>query len=406
MRQTDLAHFHFDLIHPGRDYFGNPSMTTAEIITIGTEILLGELVDTNAQYIARQLRDIGIDLYRKTSVGDNPRRIAQAIQQALERCQVVITTGGLGPTIDDPTREAVALAMNVEIEYVPELWEQIVDRFRRFGRKPTENNRRQAFIPAGAIPVENPVGTAPAFIFETAEKSIIALPGVPREMEYLMQNAVMAYLRERYPGTGVIKSRILHTAGVGESQIDDLIADFEKLSNPTVGLAAHSGQVDVRITAKAIDSNAADMMIADLELQLRDRLGDWIYGADEDSLEGVALRAVDKHGWKITVVESGLGGELIRRLAAEAGPFLGGELLTNPAAASDLANFTAAYREARQAEVGLGAALISGAEAQEIIICLITPDQQEQISRPYGGPPKLASTWAINLSLNLLRKLA
>src|SRR5512133_2805341 len=157
----------------------NP-MPSAEIITIGTEILLGEIVDTNARYIARQLRDAGIDLYRKTTVGDNAQRIAQALQQALERCDIVLTTGGLGPTVDDPTREAVALAVGVETEYTPDLWNQIEARFRRYGRLPTENNKPQAYIPKGAIVIENPVGTAPAFIIEIEGKSIISLPGVPR----------------------------------------------------------------------------------------------------------------------------------------------------------------------------------------------------------------------------------
>ena len=139
-------------------------MSSAEIITIGTELLLGEIDDTNATYIARELRDVGIDLYRKTTVGDNARRIAQTIQEALQRTDIIITTGGLGPTVDDPTREAVALAVGVETEFRPELWEQIQNRFQRFGRKPTENNKRQAYVPKGAIPVENPVGTAPSFI--------------------------------------------------------------------------------------------------------------------------------------------------------------------------------------------------------------------------------------------------
>jgi nicotinamide-nucleotide amidase len=162
-------------------------MPTAEIITIGTEILLGEILDTNAQYLARALRDAGVDLYRKTTVGDNTRRIAQAIQQAQERCDIVITTGGLGPTVDDPTREAVALAVGVETEFRPELWEQIESRFRRFNRQPTENNKRQAYVPRGALAVENPVGTAPAFIVENGEQAIISLPGVPSEMKYLTQ---------------------------------------------------------------------------------------------------------------------------------------------------------------------------------------------------------------------------
>ncbi len=139
-------------------------MPTAEIITIGTELLLGEIVDTNSQFLARQLRDVGIDLFRITTVGDNVGRIAKAIQQALKRCDIVLTTGGLGPTVDDPTRDAVAQALGVPTEYHPELWSQIRDRFKRFGRIPTENNRRQAYIPQGAIPIENPVGTAPTAV--------------------------------------------------------------------------------------------------------------------------------------------------------------------------------------------------------------------------------------------------
>ena len=138
-------------------------MPSCEIITIGTELLLGEITDTNSRYMARALRDLGIDLYRKTTIGDNARRIAQAIQEALLRSDIIITTGGLGPTVDDPTREAVALAVGSQVEFRPELWEQIQRRFERFGRVPTENNKRQAYIPAGGIPVENAVGTAPAF---------------------------------------------------------------------------------------------------------------------------------------------------------------------------------------------------------------------------------------------------
>ena len=192
-------------------------------------------------------------------------RIAQAIQQALERCDIVLTTGGLGPTIDDPTRDAVALAMGVKSEFHPELWEQIKSRFQRLGRIPTENNRRQAFIPEGAVAIENPVGTAPIFILEHNSQVIIALPGVPREMSFLMEQKVIPYLRQHFDLHEVIKTRILHTVGVGESQIDDLIGDLEKLSNPSVGLTAHSGQVDVRITVKADSEQAAVQLIQPLE---------------------------------------------------------------------------------------------------------------------------------------------
>ncbi|HSF82672.1 MAG TPA: CinA family nicotinamide mononucleotide deamidase-related protein [Anaerolineales bacterium] len=380
-------------------------MPSAEIITIGTEILLGEIVDTNARHLARTLRDIGVDLYRKTTVGDNVRRIAQVIQDALERCDIIITTGGLGPTVDDPTREAVALAVGLQTEFRPELWEQIQARFRRFNRQPTENNRRQAYVPQGAIAVENPVGTAPAFIVEHQGHAIIALPGVPREMEYLLQNVVLPYLRQKYQLSGLIKARVLHTAGAGESQIDDLIGDLEALSNPTVGLAAHSGQVDVRITAKAGSEAEADLLIQPLETAVRQRLGSWVYGADQETLEEIALRAVSHNGWQLAVVEAGLRGELLRRLAGVPGPFLGGEILTDPPPPEKLLAITSVCRQARGAEVGLGVAIYPGPEKQDVHLVIITPETSRQHTRPYGGPPENAPRWALHHSLDLIRSI-
>jgi nicotinamide-nucleotide amidase len=380
-------------------------MPTAEIVTIGTEILLGELVDTNAPYIARALSALGIDLYLKSSVGDNKIRIAQALQQALERSDIVIMTGGLGPTVDDMTRDAVALAMGVELEYRPELWEQIVARFARFGRLPTENNRNQAFIPKGAESIENPVGTAPAFVYEVRERVVIALPGVPREMEYLMQDAVLPYIRQKHPQTGIIKSRLLHTAGVGESQIDERIADLEKLSNPTVGMAAHSGQVDVRITAKAGSEAEANLMIAELEEVVRNRLGKWVYGVDGETLEEVALQALKRRGLRLAVVEAGLGGELVRRFATAGEQFIGGEVFRNLPSSQQLSELTNNYRTTLQAEVGLGVALLPGLEKQDIQIFIVTDEGQKSVSRPYGGPPQLGPTWAANHCLNLIRQL-
>ena len=395
-------------------------MPSAEIITIGTEILLGEILDTNARAIARKLRDAGIDLYRKTTVGDNPARIAQALQQALERCEIILTTGGLGPTVDDPTREAVALAMGTTIEFQPELWEQIQARFQRFGRQPTENNRRQAYIPKGAIPIENPVGTAPSFILELGDQAIISLPGVPSEMEYLLEHAVLPYLRRRYHLAGLIKTRLVHTAGVGESQIDDLIGDLEMLNNPTVGLAAHSGQVDVRITAKAETEEIADEMIAEVERQLIERLGSWIYGADQDRLEEVALRAVARHGWSLAVLEYGLDGALINRLsdaahrpsnaahrlgAGNSGAFRSGEVITVLDSPARLPELVAACRQNHQVDVCLGVAVFPAGERQEVHLVLITPDQQSEFTRPYGGPPEYAPRWAAHHSLDIIRKL-
>jgi len=399
-------------------------MPTAEIITIGTEILLGEILDTNAPYIARTLREIGIDLYRMVSVGDNIQRISQVIQQACERADIIITTGGLGPTVDDPTRDAVALAFDVPTEYRPELWEQIQTRFQAYGVIPTENNKRQAHIPKGAIALENPVGTAPAFIYEKGKCAVIALPGVPREMEYLLQHAVLPYIQQRHPDTGVIKSRILHIAGVGESHIDSLIGDLETYQNPTVGLAAHAGQVDVRITAKAATINDAEKMIEPVEETLRQRLGAAIYGVDQDTLEQVALLALKRRNWHLAVVEAGLDGRLTRRLStptdtqagqtisAQPDPeniaqyFLGGEVLPAFLETGELQQAVRVCLQARGAEVGLGVSVLLGSsDKQEVFIFLQSPDGEQQFSRSYGGPPKNAPKWAVNTSLNLIRNL-
>ena len=380
-------------------------MPSAEIITIGTEILLGDILDTNARYLARTLRDAGIDLYRKTTVGDNARRIAQVIQEAMGRSDIILTTGGLGPTVDDPTREAVALATGVETEFKPELWDQIRDRFRRYGRLPTENNKRQAYIPKGAVAVENPVGTAPAFLVEIGEKCLLSLPGVPSEMEYLMQNKFLPYLRDHFHLTSTIKTRVIHTAGAGESQIDDLIGDLETLLNPTVGLAAHSGQVDVRITAKAESEEQVERLIDEVDKTVRQRLGTWIYGVDAETLEEVALRVLQARGWRLAVVEGGLGGNLIRRLAAVAGPFKGGEVLPEQPSPDELLSKTAGYLQACEAEVGLGVSIHPGPEKQEVYFVLITPLGTQQVKRSYGGPPEYTPLWALNHSLDLIRQI-
>jgi nicotinamide-nucleotide amidase len=398
-------------------------MPIAEIITIGTEILLGEIVDTNAPYIARALREIGIDLYRIVSVGDNEQRIAQAIQQACERADIIITTGGLGPTVDDPTREAIALAFGVQTEFHLELWEQIQARFRRFGTTPTENNKRQAHIPQGAIPLENPVGTAPAFILESSKCVVISIPGVPREMEHLIQYAVVPYLQRHFPNTGVICSRVLHVAGVGESQIDNLIGDLETLCNPSVGLAAHAGQVDVRITAKAGSKAEAEAMLRPVEETLRQRLGDWVYGIDQETLEQAVLQVLKQHNWRLAVVEAGLEGALIQRLSAlsevhieadlsatrseetERRYFLGSKVLPASVGLEELKQAAQACQQAYAAELCLGVSLLQEPDKQDIVIILLTPNGEQQISRPYGGPPKNAFNWAVNHALNLVRRL-
>jgi nicotinamide-nucleotide amidase len=292
----------------------------AEIVMIGTELLLGEIVDTNATMMGKMLREIGLNLFYKSTVGDNLLRISQVIDLALDRSDIVITSGGLGPTVDDITRQAVADATGRELVYSLELEEQIAARFRGFGREMAENNKRQAYIPAGSLILPNPVGTAPCFLSEDSRGRgfVISLPGVPRELEYMMTHAVIPLLVERMGGAKVMKVRVLRTCAVGESNIDRGIGDLMTWTNPTVGLAAHTGQTDVRITAKADTETEAAALVAEMEATLRERLGVAIYGVEKETVPEVVGRLLAEKKIKVGLVDTLTGGQLGRNLA-EAG---------------------------------------------------------------------------------------
>ncbi len=376
----------------------------AEIITIGTEILLGEITDTNTRVIARALRDLGLDLYRTVTVGDNLERIAAAVRESLARSQVVLTTGGLGPTVDDPTREAIAQAVGVSLEFRPELWEEIQERFSRYGRTPTENNRRQAFVPSGALAVSNPVGTAPAFIVEAGNASIIALPGVPEEMAAILEGSVVPYLQRRFALQGIIVTRVLRTSGVGESALDEKIGDLERLANPTVGLSAHPGRVDIRLTAKAGDRAAAAELLLPVERTIRERLGEAIYGADDETLERVTAQALRRRGWRLVTAEYGTGGALSASLEESGGPYAGREAHPDAVSAEELRAAVDRARKETRAEAGLGVSLRRSPPRHELAIRLITPDGEAELQPSYGGAPDNAVRWAVSLALDLLRR--
>jgi competence/damage-inducible protein CinA-like protein len=381
----------------------------AELIAIGAELLLGEITDTNSAHIARALREIGLEVRWMSTVGDDVARAAELVAHAARRSPIVITTGGLGPTVDDPAREAVARAFDRPLEYRPELWAQIEERFRRFRRKPTENNRRQAHIPAGAIPLENPVGTAPAFIVEHEHGAVVALPGVPREMEYLLAHSVVPYLRERFGLSGVIRAKVLRTVGLGESMVDEKVGEFEKGANPAVGLLAHAGQVDIRITAAAQTEAEADALIAPVEAQIRARLGEFIYGEGKETVEEAAGRLLAERGMTVAVAESGARGQLAARLAAAPGAerfFLGGEPLSQnvkgPLQEAELVAEAERVRMERGAHWGLALSVVA-AEGAHIEIALTDGHQPETRSPSYGGHPAYAPLWASTAALNLLR---
>jgi len=292
-------------------------MANAEIVAIGSELLLGQIVDTNSAWIGGQLALAGIDSHFQTKVGDNLGRIVGCIRQALERSDAVILCGGLGPTQDDITREAIAEVLGRKLVFQPALYAQITDFFTRLGRTTSPNNRKQAYIPEGAIPIENPVGTAPGFIAEQDGKAIITVPGVPHEMRYFMEHSVLPYLRTKLGIREVIVSRVLKLFGIGESLVDERLKDLiEEGTNPTIGLLAHThiGEIHVRLTAKATEQARAEALNAALEVKVRERLGEFIFGVDEETYEGVLNALLVKAGRTLAVAETAFGSSVAQTL--------------------------------------------------------------------------------------------
>ena len=390
----------------------------AETISIGTELLLGQITDTNAVWIAERLSEVGVDLYFRTTVGDNVGRIVDAIRHALTRADVIITTGGLGSTVDDMTREAVAKATDRDLVLDEELLAQIRRLFEKWGRTMSENNVRQAYIPRGATPIENPVGTAPVFIVEHQGKYVISLPGVPREMKYLMETRILPWLREKTGGEWIILSKTLRTCSVGESQVDEKIADLEISSNPTVGLLAHPGQTDVRITAKARTRTEAETLIKEMEARVRERLGEWIYGEADETVEEVVARLLAARNWRIALAETNTAGKIAERLRArpEGTRILkAAMLLDNVTELSEknAATIAEQFRNVTGADVALavlgttnsGQDMYSDDTGQSAMAVATTSGT---LTRAYsiGGISEQAQTWIVIRALDLVRRAA
>jgi nicotinamide-nucleotide amidase len=396
----------------------------AEIVSVGSELLLGQIVDTNSTVIARHFASIGLDLYYKTTVGDNLGRLAAVLNQALGRSQVVVTTGGLGPTADDITREGVAEAVGQDLEFSPRLMAEIEAFFRARGFRLSPSNRRQALIPRGAIPIENPVGTAPGFIVEVGERSLIALPGVPREMEYLLVHRVIPYLKERYQLYGTIRLRVLRISGLGESRIGELLVDFmEKGRNPTVGTLAHLGQVDVRIAAKGSDEAEAQALITPVEAEIRRRLGDHVFGVDHETLEGVVGRQLERFGGRIAMVEVGTAGAVAGRLtdgapqmfasgmvlgSLEATRWLGADLPETGTPEDKARLLARAVRQRGGVEVGAAAVLEEVRESQPptvaVGLAVALEGREEGRAHTLGGDLASIRIRTATLTLDLLRR--
>jgi len=290
------------------------SVASVEIVTIGTELLLGALVDTNSVYIARVLADCGVDVFAKHSVGDNAGRLETMLRDALGRCDGVVTTGGLGPTVDDLTKEAVAVAVGVPLELHEPSVLAIAARFAAFGRTGplTENNRRQAILPRGSVVLDNPHGTAPGFVALRGDGKFVAcMPGVPREMKPMLEERLVPWLVERFGLRTAIYTRTLHTIGIGESDLDARIEPlFRSLENPKIAMLAHEYRVDVKIMAKAENRAAADALIVPVEERLRDLIGSGVFGVDDDTLQGAVMERLIARGETLATAESVTGGSI------------------------------------------------------------------------------------------------
>ena len=298
-----------------------------EIVNVGTELLMGEVTNTSFQYIAEQLRYLGIDLYYQATVGDNHQRLEGVLRNALQRAQLVITTGGLGPTTDDITIEVIAKALNLPLE-LNEYWLAYLERITgKYGLKLTENNKKQAYLPAGAIPLANDKGTAPGVYLEHQGKIIIALPGPPNEMKNIFQREVIPRLREKQPSIQLF-SRLFRMIGIGEAALETKIRDLiDNQTNLTLALYAKLGEVHLRLAVKANSKEEAADIFAPIEKQLQERIGEYIYGYDEESLEETVGKLLLQQGLTLACAESCSGGLLGSRITNTPGSsayFLGG----------------------------------------------------------------------------------
>ncbi|QSQ10179.1 Putative competence-damage inducible protein [Koleobacter methoxysyntrophicus] len=282
----------------------------SEIISVGTELLLGQIDNINTRIISQKLSEIGINVFFHTSVGDNRERISSVFKIALERSDLIIFTGGLGPTLDDLTKETVAEVLRLELNYDEDTLNRIRAFFKKMQREMPENNKKQALVPEGAITIPNENGTAPGIILQTGEKIIILLPGPPNEMEPMLNKFVIPFLRKRLSNE-VIKSRVLRFIGIGESSLEQKILDIlKKQTNPTVAPLAKQGEVTLRITAKAKSEKDANELIEPIIQTIKERVGEYIYSYDNDPMEAVVGRMLIERRCTISIAESCTGGYL------------------------------------------------------------------------------------------------
>ncbi|MGD8399558.1 MAG: competence/damage-inducible protein A [Bacillota bacterium] len=302
----------------------------AELICIGTELLLGQTVDTNATFLSRELADLGIDLYHKTTVGDNLQRMGAVLGTAWDRAELLILSGGLGPTQDDLTREAVAGLLGETLEFQTTAWQEIEAFFAKLRRPVAVSNRRQAMFPPSGRLIPNPVGTAPGLLVEKEDHVIVALPGVPRELTTMWERSVRPFLQDRLAREEVmvLTSKFIRVVGIGESMMEEKVIDLiQNQTNPTIAPYAGQGEACLRLTAKSRSKSENLHLLDSLQATIAERLGPFIYGYDYDNLETVIGRLLQAKGWRLAVAESctgGLAGHRITNVPGSSAYYLGG----------------------------------------------------------------------------------
>jgi nicotinamide-nucleotide amidase len=399
-----------------------------EVLAVGTELLIGQIVNGNAATIGRRLAEEGHDAHHQAAVGDNVGRIAEAITIGLSRADAVIITGGLGPTQDDLTREGICLATGRPMELVQDAADRLRDRFGRLGRSMPESNLRQAERPEGAEFLPNPKGTAPGIVLRHGQRWIFALPGVPEEMEALLETEVLPRLRSGEGG--VVKSKLIRTWGSSESMVAELLDDLYGSTNPSIAFLASSGEIKVRITAKASTEADANGMIEPIERSVRERLGARVFGVDQETIEAIVLALLADRGWRLAIAESATGGLIAARITSVPGSskvFRGGavtyatdlkatvlgvpadvmerEGVVSEATARAMAEGAA---ERFGAEVGVSVTGSAGPDPQErepgtMIIGVHTPNGTQARTMRFPGDRERVRTYATTAALHLLR---
>ncbi len=362
------------------------------VVAIGTELLLGQINDTNSSWLGEQLAAAGIESHLQLKVGDNLVRMEDAIAVALVDADAVIICGGLGPTHDDLTREAIASIMGTELVHDESVAGVIREMFARRGRVMSDNNLRQALVPAGAAVIAQTRGTAPGLVCPVGEKVIYAVPGVPHEMKDMFERAILPDLLARSGERAVIKSRVLRTWGESESRLnerlDGIIDELDRIGNPTLAFLASGWEgIKVRLTVKAPDSASAVRTLDAWDRRVRAEIGDIVFGTDDDTMESVVLALLEQRGWTFGVAESVTGGLVGGRLTNVAGSsrvFRGGVISYASDVKFGVLGVTPGpvVSEGAAAEMAVGARRVLGCDVALALTGVAGPDEQD--GRPAG----------------------